>query len=72
MINTIKKVDNKSTFDIKSTKISILSYVRRYIMVVHERLRKLRIEKGLSQQELADMIGASKSLISCYENGKRN
>lgn len=36
-----------------------------------ERLRELRIDKGLSQQNLADMIGASKSLISCYENGKR-
>lgn len=37
-----------------------------------DRLKKLRIEKGLSQQELANMIGASKSLISCYESGKRN
>lgn len=37
-----------------------------------ERLKSLRIEKKLSQQELADMIGASKSLICCYENGKRN
>lgn len=37
-----------------------------------ERIKSLRIEKGLSQQELADMIGASKSLICCYENGKRN
>lgn len=36
-----------------------------------ERLRTLRKEKGLSQQELANMIGASKSLISCYESGKR-
>ena len=37
-----------------------------------ERLRKLRTDKGLSQQQLADIIGASKSLISCYESGKRN
>jgi len=36
-----------------------------------DRLKKIRIEKGLTQQNLADMIGASKSLISCYENGKR-
>lgn len=35
------------------------------------RLKTLRINKELSQQELADLIGASKSLISCYENNKR-
>jgi len=37
-----------------------------------DRLKQLRIEKNLSQQNLADLIGASKSLISCYESGKRN
>lgn len=36
-----------------------------------DRLKALRIEKGLSQQALADMVGASKSLICCYETGKR-
>ena len=36
-----------------------------------DRLRALRIDKGLNQQTLADMLGVSKSLISCYENGKR-
>ena len=36
-----------------------------------DRLRSLRINKGLNQQSLADIIGVSKSLISCYENGKR-
>lgn len=35
------------------------------------RLRNLRKAKGLSQDELAKMIGVSKSLISCYENDKR-
>lgn len=37
-----------------------------------DRLKKLRTDKSLSQQVLANMIGASKSLISCYESGKRN
>ena len=36
-----------------------------------DRLKSLRIEKELSQQVLADMIGVSKSLICCYESGKR-
>jgi len=37
-----------------------------------DRLKRLRIDMNLNQQSLADMIGVSKSLISCYENGKRN
>ena len=36
-----------------------------------DRLKALRKEKGLSQQMLADMVGVSKSLICCYESGKR-
>lgn len=36
-----------------------------------DRLKLLRREKGLSQQTLANMVGASKSLICCYESGKR-
>lgn len=34
-------------------------------------LRLLRQEKGLSQQELADALGISKSAISMYERGER-
>lgn len=41
-------------------------------MINYERLKNLRKGKGLTQQDLADMIGASKSLICCYETGKRN
>lgn len=37
-----------------------------------DRLKRLRIDMNFNQQSLADMIGVSKSLISCYENGKRN
>lgn len=36
-----------------------------------DRLKTLRKEKGLSQQALADIINVSKSLICCYESGKR-
>ena len=35
------------------------------------RIKELRKEKGLTQQELADRIGASKSAISMYEKGNR-
>lgn len=36
-----------------------------------DRLKLLRKDKGLSQQSLANMVGVSKSLICCYESGKR-
>jgi len=36
-----------------------------------ERLKQLRIKKGISQQELADVIGVNKVTISGYERGKR-
>lgn len=34
-------------------------------------LRGLRIEKGLSQQALADLLGISKSSVNMYERGER-
>ena len=34
-----------------------------------ERLKALRIEKKLSQPELAQLIGVSKGMISFWENG---
>lgn len=37
-----------------------------------QRLREARIKKGMTQQELADLIGTSKSVISGYENGKND
>ena len=41
-------------------------------MIKGDRLRKLRIAKGLNQQSLADMVGVSKSSISCYEKETRS
>ena len=41
-------------------------------MIKGNRLRELRIEKGLNQQTLADMVGVSKSSISCYEKETRS
>lgn len=36
------------------------------------RLKKARADKNITQQELADSIGTSKSMISGYENGKND
>ena len=37
-----------------------------------ESLRKIRIEKGMSQDELASLLGTSKQVISRYENNQRS
>ena len=37
-----------------------------------ERLKKLRLEKGLSQKELADRIGLTAPAITAYEKGNRS
>ena len=34
-----------------------------------EHIRELRIKRGLTQVELASILGVSKSVISSYENG---
>lgn len=41
-------------------------------MIKGDRLRKLRLEKGLTQDELAEIVGVSKASISCYENETRS
>lgn len=37
-----------------------------------ENLRKIRIERGMSQEELADLLGTSKQVISRYETSQRS
>lgn len=36
-----------------------------------ERITKLRIEKGLSQHQLAQRLGVKRSVVSYYESGDR-
>lgn len=36
-----------------------------------ERLKELRIQKGLGQNKLAELLGLSNSSISYWENGKQ-
>lgn len=35
-----------------------------------ERLKQIRQEKGMTQQEFADLLGTSKQVISRYEHGE--
>lgn len=37
-----------------------------------DRLKTLRKQKGLTQEELGEMLGVGKSTICCYEKGTRN
>ena len=37
--------------------------------VVCEHIRELRIQRGLTQVDLANRLGVSKSVVSSYENG---
>ena len=40
-------------------------------MIIGNRLKELRLLKGLNQQELGDLIGVTKVSIFGYENGTR-
>ena len=39
-------------------------------LVLKNNVKKTRVEKGLSQQELADMVGVSRNTISSLETGQ--
>lgn len=47
---------------------------RRYVELVGEKLRRLRLDRGLSLQEVCDRSGGSfvVSTLSAYERGKRS
>ncbi|MEG0994884.1 MAG: helix-turn-helix transcriptional regulator [Bacilli bacterium] len=40
-------------------------------MLLGKRLKELRKQKGLTQQELGNMINVTKVSVCCYENGTR-
>ena len=40
-------------------------------MLVGRRIKELRIKKGLSQQQLGEIIGVTKVSVCGYENGSR-
>ena len=39
-------------------------------MEIGQKIRKARLEKGMTQQELGAIVGVQKSAIAKYENGK--
>ena len=41
-------------------------------LVLKNRLKEIRVEKGFSQQQLADLVGVSRYTISSIETGQFN
>lgn len=41
-------------------------------LILHNRLKEARIEKKLSQAQLADLVGVSRNTISSIETGQFN
>ena len=39
-------------------------------MEIGQKIRKARLERGMTQQELGNLVGVQKSAIAKYENGK--
>lgn len=39
-------------------------------LILHNRIREMRTEKGLSQAALAEMVGVSRNTISSIETGQ--
>ena len=43
-----------------------------YYKIARKNIRRIRLEKGLTQQDLADMVDLSRDYIADIENDKRN
>ena len=39
-------------------------------MNIGQKIREARIEKGMTQEELGDILGVQKSAVAKYENGR--
>lgn len=39
-------------------------------MSIGDKIRRARLEKGMSQEELGDILGIQKSAVAKYENGR--
>ena len=50
---------------------AIMQYIY-YICIVINKIKLARLEKGLSQQELADQVGATRQTIGLIEKEKYN
>ena len=54
----------------KTFKCTIRTLKGGVILEIGQKIRKARLERGLTQQELGDIVGVQKSAIAKYENGR--
>jgi putative transcriptional regulator len=52
--------------------LDIMQYIYYIIRMENRRLKLARVEKGLSQQELADLVDATRQTIGLIEKGTYN
>ena len=45
---------------------------RHKIMTVGENIRRIRLERNLTQKQLGELLGTSEAYIRAYESGRRN
>jgi transcriptional regulator with XRE-family HTH domain len=50
----------------------MLSYLRKEVIVINDRIRQVRKEKGLNRQQFAEKLNLSSSTIESYELGRLN
>lgn len=48
-----------------------MNYERNVYPILRERLKQIRLEKKLTQEQVSKIIGGSKNLYNRYENGTR-
>ena len=70
--NNQKSTNSKKILPIAKMRLGILSVERGMIMVdFGEKVRALREGRGLSQVQLAELLGVTKGIISAYETSVR-
>ncbi len=50
--------------------MSILNFCYNLFMIIAVKIKELRIEKKLTQKELAEMVGCSPSMVTRWEKGE--
>ena len=50
--------------------MSILNFCYNFFMIIANRITELRIERGLTQKQLAEKVGCSPSMITRWVSGE--
>lgn len=50
--------------------IVVLNFLKGGVTLVSERIKKLRVNKGLTQEQLGEILGVGKATVQKYESGQ--